>query len=275
MIGSDSSSSAGGNGQPPSEPAAILIADDEVSVSGPLRKMLVQAGYRAECVETGHDAAKALASGRFGLLIADICMPGNHALDVLRSSELRSAQIPVIVITGHPTVETAVDALRLAVVDYFIKPFDPESFLESVRRAIERRRVLTTVRAIEQQMGSVNAMLQSVKNTFEVAGMPRLPEHTVGGVWEDDQSIHARMQSPEFAVLSKREREILTMIAGGESTSAVAEGLEISVSTVRNHLKSIYRKLGVSSQVALVRKLLIREWDADSMPPTTPPRPRS
>jgi DNA-binding NarL/FixJ family response regulator len=275
MIGTDSSSSAGGSGPHPPEPAAILIADDEVLQSGPLRKMLIQAGYRAECVETGWDAAKALTTGRFGLLVADICMPGNHALDVLRSPELRSAQIPVIVITGHPTVETAVDALRLAVVDYFVKPFEPESFLASVRRALERGRLMSTVRAIEQQMGSVSAMLESVKSTFEVAGVPRLSEHPEGGAWEDDQSIHGRMQSPEFAVLSKREREILTMIAGGESTSAVAEGLEISVSTVRNHLKSIYRKLGVSSQVALVRKLLIRDWDSDSIPPTTPPRPRS
>jgi DNA-binding NarL/FixJ family response regulator len=239
------------------EHAGVLIADDEVLVSAPLRKMLAAQGYQAECVETGWDAAKALMTGRFGLLVTDICMPGNTALDVLRSPELQAAQIPVIVITGHPTIETAVDALRLAVVDYFVKPIPPQEFLDSVRRAMERRQALRTVRAIEQQMGNVNAVLQSVKSTLEVAGVPRLSERFESGAWAEDQSLHARLNSHEFSGLSRREREILTMIAGGESTTRVAVALGISVSTVRNHLKSIYRKLGVSSQVSLVRKLLM------------------
>jgi DNA-binding NarL/FixJ family response regulator len=232
----------------------ILIADDEVLVSAPLRKMLLAKGYQVECVETGWDAVQALASGKYELLIADICMPGNNALDVLRTKEMQAMQVPVIVITGHPSVETAVDALRLSVVDYFVKPVPPQAFLESVERALERRQAIRTVQEIEERVGNVAAVLQSVKSTLQTAGQPLFgaaeerPAH--------DTAIRSRLQSDEFAVLSRREREILSMIAKGEGTAAVASHLGISVSTVRNHLKSIYRKVGVTSQVSLVRKLL-------------------
>jgi len=233
----------------------ILIADDEIIVSTPLRKMLLAKGYHVECVETGYDAAQALASGKYELLVADICMPGNNALDVLPTKEIQVMQIPVIVITGHPSVETAVDALRLAVVDYFVKPVPPQAFLDSVEKALERRHAIRTVQEIEERVGNVAAVLQSVRSTLQTAGQPlfgAVEERPAG----EDHSLRARLQSDEFAVLSRREREILTMIAKGEGTATVASHLGISVSTVRNHLKSIYRKVGVTSQVSLVRKLL-------------------
>jgi DNA-binding NarL/FixJ family response regulator len=237
--------------------SGVLIADDEVLVSTPLRKMLIAEGHYVECVETGWDAARALATGRFELLVADICMPGNTALDVLRTPEVQEMRIPVIVITGHPTVETAIDALRLAVVDYFVKPVPPQAFLDSVQRAIERRSAMRTVRELEQRVGSVSAVLQSVKNTLDAAGQPLFSSSQIGAGRAEEHAIRARLQSEEFAVLSRREREILSMIAKGENTGTVAVRLGISVSTVRNHLKSIYRKVGVTSQVSLVRKLLM------------------
>lgn len=233
----------------------ILIADDEVIVSTPLRKMLVAKGYHVECVETGDEAAQALATGKFELLVTDICMPGNTALDVLRTPEVQAMQIPVIVITGHPTVETAIGALRLSVVDYFVKPVPPEAFLGSVEKALERRQMIRTVQEIEERVGNVAAVLQSVKGTLQTAGQP-LFGATEERPAAQDQTIRARLESDEFAVLSRREREILAMIAKGEGTGDVASELGISVSTVRNHLKSIYRKVGVTSQVSLVRKLL-------------------
>jgi DNA-binding NarL/FixJ family response regulator len=236
--------------------SGVLIADDETLVSTPLRKMLIGQGHYVECVETGWDAARALATGRFELLVTDICMPGNTALDVLRSPEVQQMKIPVIVITGHPSVETAIDALRLAVVDYFVKPVPPQPFLDSVQRALERRTAMRTVREIEERVGSMSAVLQSVKSTLEAAGQPLFSPMPLSGRGED-QAIRHRLQSDEFAMLSRREREILGMIAKGESTSTVAVRLSISVSTVRNHLKSIYRKVGVTSQVSLVRKLLM------------------
>ncbi len=233
--------------------ANILIADDDALVSSPLRKMLVREGYHATCVETGWDATKALATGEYDLLVTDICMPGNMTLDVLRAPEVQAQHIPVILITGYPSVETAVGALRLEAVDYILKPVDPEKFLASVKRAITRKGALRTVRELEDRVGDVAAVLESVKRTLETAlpagGDPNRPV-------TNEEALKTRLSAPEFAGLSRREREILEMIARGQGTAATGARLGISVSTVRNHLKSIYRKVGVTSQVALVRKLL-------------------
>jgi len=127
-------------GGPSTHSANILIADDDVMVSTPLRKILIREGYNATCVETGWDATRALATGEYDLLVSDICMPGNMTLDVLRAPEVQVQHIPVILITGYPSIETAVDALRLEAVDYIMEPVDPEAFLRSVERAITRKR---------------------------------------------------------------------------------------------------------------------------------------
>jgi DNA-binding NarL/FixJ family response regulator len=240
----------------PNNASGILIADDEVLMSTALRKLLTHEGYYVECVETGWDAAKALQTGRFALLIVDIFMPGNDALDVLHSQEMQAARVPAIVITGHPSFETALDALRLSVVDYFVKPIPPQGFLTSVQRAMERSRALQTVREVEQQVGDVASVLQSLKGALEGSGLSRLGTH---GASDNavEEPTRVRLQAQDLSHLSRREREILQMIVDGESTNAAAARLGISVSTVRNHLKSIYRKLGVSSQVTLVRKLLM------------------
>ncbi len=235
----------------------VLIADDETMVSKPLAKLLSQRGYDVTCVETGWEAAQAIATGQFDLLVTDILMPGNQTLDVLRGPEVRASRIPVIVITGHPTVETAVGALRLSVVDYFVKPIHPEAFLDGVERAIVRGRALHTVGDLEQRVSHVSALLESMRSTLDAAGSPLLgneqrPAQRAG----DEAAIWARLASADFALLSRREREVLALIARGSSTHDAATALGITISTVRNHLKSVYRKLGVTSQVALVRKVL-------------------
>jgi DNA-binding NarL/FixJ family response regulator len=238
----------------------ILLADDDALISAPLCKLLSGNGYRVTCVENGWEAAKLLAENEYDLLITDIRMPGNTALDMLRVHPVRGTQLPVIVITGYPTVESAIDALRLSVVDYLCKPFEPEALLGSVARAVARKRALRTVQDLESRVGEVTAMLESVKSTLDNAGasMPMLPRTAPRPPAEGDgeASLAARLRRDEFAVLSRREREILGLMAQGLNAVGVAASLGISVSTVRNHLKSTYRKLGVSSQLALVRKLL-------------------
>ncbi|HEX7479256.1 MAG TPA: response regulator [Polyangiales bacterium] len=234
----------------------VLIADDETLVSRPLAKLLMNRGYSVTCVETGWAAGEAVATGAFDLLVTDIVMPGNTTLDVLRAPEVRTAGIPVIVITGHPTVDTAVGALRLSAVDYFVKPIQPEAFLAGVERAIGRGRALKTAGDLKHRMERASALLESVRSTLDPAGAPLLGANADVSANDDGEAIRTRLLGPEFAVLSPREREVLALIAQGARTYDAAESLGISICTVRNHLKSVYRKVGVSSQVALVRKVL-------------------
>ena len=236
----------------------ILIADDDVLVSAPLRKILIARGYSADCVETGADALAALSTGKYDVLITDICMPGNFALDLLSAPEVVSKNVPVILITGYPTLDTAVSAVKHGVVDYIIKPVQPPAFLASVERALSKREQTSAVSQLEQHLSGVNVALASVKHALSTVGNPQgTPSGSQPPRGTEDEIVQARLTSSEFSTLSKREREILVFLARGGSAAAIAASLGISPSTVRNHLKSVYRKLGVRSQVALVRKLLV------------------
>jgi DNA-binding NarL/FixJ family response regulator len=236
-------------------PVRILLADDDAMVTKPLRKLLSNRGYVVTCVENGWDAATSLRTRMYDLLVVDICMPGNHELEILRTPELSSQNIPVIVITGHPSVETAIDALRSSVVDYFVKPFAPEVFLASVARAVVRGQAMGTVREIESRLGNVTTVLESLKSTLVTATEPLAPRPLSRTV-HNTAVLRERLHTGEYVGLTHREREIILLLTTGQDTTEVASALHISVSTVRNHLKSIYRKLGVGSQVMLVRKLL-------------------
>src|SRR5207244_2354984 len=103
-----------------SDVARILIADDEETFLQSMGALLRREGYACDCVRDAREAAAALEKVAYDLLITDIYMPGNAELEFLHDLQSRGAIIPVIVVTGYPSVPTAVASLRLSVVDYLI-----------------------------------------------------------------------------------------------------------------------------------------------------------
>ncbi|RMG95721.1 MAG: response regulator [Deltaproteobacteria bacterium] len=238
----------------------ILLADDDDDVRRPIARLLEQAGYRVDQVATGEDASRALDAHEYDLLITDINMPGNRNLEILHGRTEAAASTPVIVITGYPTVPTAVQALRLAVVDYMIKPLDLDQLLERAHKAVEKGRALRAVRRAQADAAAWSEWLQSMQAALSTPGTVPLPTSTGPGVPkaprdESDTDILRRLPEEEYECLSPREREVLREIAAGRRVGDVAAKLHISPHTVRNHLKSIFRKLDVHSQVALLGKL--------------------
>ncbi len=123
--------------------ARILIADDEETFRLSTAELLRRHGYACECAQNSEEAAARLTDS-YDLLIADIRMPGNMELEFLRSIQRRLPILPIIVITGYPSVQTAVDSLRLTVLDYMIKPVELPDLLSSVAHAVRRARLLRT-----------------------------------------------------------------------------------------------------------------------------------
>lgn len=132
-------------------PGRILIADDDESVYRFLIDLLEHEGYECTSARTADEALEILASRPHDLLITDIKMPGNESLAFLRDQK-GTTGLPIIVITGHPTITTAVEALRLSVVDYMIKPLDPAQLLLRVSDAIGKGRVLRILRQTRADM---------------------------------------------------------------------------------------------------------------------------
>src|SRR5262245_25444765 len=116
----------------------ILIADDEKVFLKAHADLLREEGYECDCAEDGFLAKQRLASQQYDLLVADIKMPGNEELQLVEERPAMAESVPVILVTGYPSLHTAVKSTRLAVAGYLMKPVEIDDFLKLVRDAIIR-----------------------------------------------------------------------------------------------------------------------------------------
>jgi CheY-like chemotaxis protein len=157
----------------PEPEARILIADDEAVFFQPTALFLQKHGYACDCVSSTEEAAAALAKSHYDLLIIDINMPGNTNLEFLRDRPPCTNFLPVIVVTGYPTLHTAVESLRLAVVDYRTKPLDLPDFLETAKAAIEKARVVRVMRDARKGFGSWLDQVDRIETSLLSSGSER------------------------------------------------------------------------------------------------------
>ncbi|MFW5926233.1 MAG: sigma-54-dependent transcriptional regulator [Myxococcota bacterium] len=117
----------------------ILIADDEPNLRRVLTAQLERDGYEVRAVEDGQQALDALGEHHIDLVISDLKMPNIDGLTVLKHVNTHAPDVPVILITAHGTVDSAVEALKLGAFDYVTKPFDRTEFRNVVRKAVRTR----------------------------------------------------------------------------------------------------------------------------------------
>ena len=117
-------------------PQRILIADDEPLYLRTTGQLLRKAGYECECVPDGETALARLRNQSFDLILSDLNMPGNLKLELLQQGRSQWPHIPLIVITGVPSLPTAIESVRLGIADYLLKPVKYEDLLASVRRVL-------------------------------------------------------------------------------------------------------------------------------------------
>jgi two-component system response regulator HydG len=120
-------------------PARILIADDEPLYLRTTGDLLRKAGYECVCVPDANAALAALSHDSFDLVLSDLNMPGNLKLELLNQGRKNWPHMPLIVITGVPTLPTAIESIRLGITDYLLKPVKYDDLLSSVRRALAQR----------------------------------------------------------------------------------------------------------------------------------------
>jgi DNA-binding NtrC family response regulator len=119
----------------------ILVIDDEESLRLALTKGLTRLGYEAEAVATGKEGVDRFTAGGWDAVLTDVRLPDLSGLDVVAVLTEMDADVPVVVMTGYGTVETALEALRRGAKDYVQKPFSVDEVGRIVARAIEERRL--------------------------------------------------------------------------------------------------------------------------------------
>ncbi|HXT19608.1 MAG TPA: response regulator, partial [Thermoanaerobaculia bacterium] len=119
----------------PSKPL-VLVVDDEAAIRDSLRMILEFEGYRVEEASGGAEAVAKVASVAPQAIILDIKMPEIDGLEVLRVLGNRGYEMPVLVISGHADLSTAVEATRRGAYDFFEKPLQRERVLLSLKNAL-------------------------------------------------------------------------------------------------------------------------------------------
>jgi CheY-like chemotaxis protein len=142
--------------EPPENPGVetvqVLIADDEADLLAVLRDALERPPYEITTAEDGQGALSLLREGRFDVVITDLVMPGADGLEVLRVARAAAHEVLVVIITGHATVETAIEAIRQGAYDYIRKPFRLEELELVVANAAERIRLCRENRRLAEQL---------------------------------------------------------------------------------------------------------------------------
>ncbi|MEN8257053.1 MAG: sigma-54 dependent transcriptional regulator [Thermodesulfobacteriota bacterium] len=126
----------------------ILIVDDDQDVRIGLFETLSRGKFQVMAAENVTMALEMVADNQPDLVLADLKMPDGNGLDLLKKIKVQVPELPVILVTGHASVDTAVEAMRLGAQDYILKPFQREAVLETVDMALRRQRLTPVTSAL-------------------------------------------------------------------------------------------------------------------------------
>ncbi len=134
----------------------MVAIDDEPEVLAIVERLLARRGFVVSTFEDAENGIERLRAGpAVDLLVTDVHLPGKTGLDVLREAREHDPTLPVVVMTGRATIESAVEAMRLGAYDYIVKPFDPPELLASTAvRALEYRRLRARNQFLERRLRS-------------------------------------------------------------------------------------------------------------------------
>jgi DNA-binding NtrC family response regulator len=133
---------------------AILVVDDERIIREGIRQVLTREGYLVQAAESGAAALAELAHRDYDLVLLDIRLPDQDGLTVLRTMVQAEEynHLPVIMITGYPEIETAVQSIKLGAVDYLTKPFTPDQLKLCLKKALEHKRLIAENQLLRSRM---------------------------------------------------------------------------------------------------------------------------
>src|SRR5213076_524581 len=138
-----------------SDPATLLIADDDPGLRESLERTLTREGYRVILASDGRGALERLQGGGIDLVVTDLKMPGLTGIEVLRAAKAIAPDVDVILLTAFGTVEEAVKAMKDGAYDFLTKPFRREQLLKLIDKALERRELSERNKVLQQRLDAI------------------------------------------------------------------------------------------------------------------------
>jgi len=237
----------------------VLIADDDEGFLSSTAEILKRQGYDVCTVADAQSAEKAIDTTEFDLLIADINMPGNEDLSLLDHIRQQAAGVPVIVVTGMPTVDTAVKSMGLNVCNYLVKPFDINDFLTEVEKAV---RLSVLRHSIDNSMSGLLNITDQLAELREQISQVRQPDLTEASNNYMSMLVTGIIDSLASGVLAMNRIEegdsvAMKSVQSTENTEMLIGAIKDTISTLektKNSFKSkelgtLRKKLNVALQV--------------------------
>jgi len=159
-----------------SDPATLLIADDDPGLRESLERTLTREGFRVILASDGRGALERLQGGGIDLVVTDLKMPGLTGIEVLRAAKAIAPDVDVILLTAFGTVEEAVKAMKDGAYDFLTKPFRREQLLKLISKALERRDLIEQNRALKKQLEDLRAKGQVIGSSPAFRRMMTLVE---------------------------------------------------------------------------------------------------
>jgi two-component system nitrogen regulation response regulator NtrX len=153
--------------------ANILIIDDEKAIRKTLSEILSYEGYKIDEAADGEEGIKKFSATTYDVVLCDIKMPKVDGLEFLEKAREINSDVPIIVISGHGNIETAVEAVKKGAFDYISKPPDLNRLLITLRNALDKQTLVTETKVLKRKVARVQEMigngpgLQVIKETIE------------------------------------------------------------------------------------------------------------
>lgn len=199
----------------------LLLADDHRMLREGLRRSMVDEGFEVVGeADNGEMAVRMTANLHPDVVLMDVSMPEMDGVEATRLIRATGTEARIIMLTMHTDTEVLAEAIRAGASGYLVKDCTIDEVAEAVRMAAK--------------------------------GDTSLSPHLAATMLEEVRRLEAPAPDEEDRVITKREEEVLQLIADGCSTPEVAERLFISQKTVKNHLASIYQKLDARDRTQAV-----------------------
>jgi DNA-binding NtrC family response regulator len=151
----------------------ILIIDDERAIRKTLGEILSYEGYKIEEASDGEEGLRKFKEKTFDVVLCDIKMPKLDGIEFLDKARETNPDVPIIMISGHGTIETAVEAVKKGAFDYISKPPDLNRLLITLRNAMDKTSLVTETKVLKRKVSKVQEMIgdspaiQRIKDTIE------------------------------------------------------------------------------------------------------------
>ncbi len=153
--------------------ASVLIIDDERAIRKTLSEILSYEGYKIDEASDGEEGLKLFSSKTYDVVLCDIKMPKMDGLEFLEKAKDINADVPIIIISGHGNIDTAVEAVKKGAFDYVSKPPDLNRLLITLRNALDKQQLVSETKTLKRRVSKVQEMIgesaaiKKIKETVE------------------------------------------------------------------------------------------------------------